>query len=180
MQPVLIPNERIVNQIYVIRGRKVMLDRDLAELYGVETGALNRAVRRNHERFPSDFMFQLTAEEFETLRCQNGSSNLKSQFGISKGRGGRRYRPYVFTEHGVAMLSSVLRSEKAIQINIMIIRAFIKMREMLASHHDLRRKVEDMERKYDKNFRVVFEALKKLLDEPIKPKNPIGFQITKK
>jgi hypothetical protein len=170
-----ISEERIVNRIYPVRGKKVMLDRDLAALYDVETGALNRAVKRNYQRFPEDFMFQLTAEEFEALRFQNGISNARSQLGISKGRGGRRYLPYAFTEQGVAMLSSVLNSERAILVNIQIIRTFTKMREMLSHYRDLREKIEALEKKYDSRFKVVFQALEQLLREEEKPKREIGF-----
>ena len=129
--------ELIGQRIYVIRSQKVMLDSDPAELYRVETKALNRAVKRNPTRFPADFMFHLTAAEADSLRCQIGTSNA--------GRGGRRTRPYVFTEHGVAMLSSVLNSERAIQMNILIVRAFVKLREVLATHRELARKMERME-----------------------------------
>jgi phage regulator Rha-like protein len=131
------PVEMIGRRIYLIRGQKVMLDSDLAELYRVETKALNRAVKRNAARFPVDFMFRLTETEATSLRCQIGTSN--------DSRGGRRYLPYAFTEHGVAMLSSVLNSERAVQMNIMIIRAFVKLREMIASHKDLARRMERLE-----------------------------------
>ncbi|MGI0016620.1 MAG: ORF6N domain-containing protein [Nitrososphaera sp.] len=172
----IVPSERIANRIFVIRGKKVMLDSDLAELYEVETGALNRAAKRNINRFPEDFMFQLSKDELEVLRCQHGTSNLRSQFGISKpGRGGRRYLPLAFTEQGVAMLSTVLKSERAIAVNIQIIRTFTKLREMLATHTELRHKIEDMERRYEGQFKVVFAALKRFLIEEEKPKRQIGF-----
>ena len=146
----LIPIERIEKLIYLIHGHKVMLDTDLAELYDVETRILVRNVKRNIDRFPKDFMFQLTKKEDEILR---------SQIGISKqGRGGRRYAPYVFTEQGVAMLSSVLNSKRAIQVNVEIMRAFVRMRQLLASHKGLMQKILDMEKKYDKQFQVVFKA----------------------
>jgi phage regulator Rha-like protein len=132
-----VPAQIIERRIYVIRSLKVMLDSDLAELYRVETKALNRAVKRNPARFPTDFMFQLTEDEAESLRCQFGTSN--------DNRGGRRYLPYAFTEHGVAMLSSVLNSERAIEMNILIIRAFVRLREVLATHRDLARKMERLE-----------------------------------
>jgi phage regulator Rha-like protein len=132
-----VPVETITRRIYLIRGQKVMLDSDLAELYQVLTKNLNKAVRRNTDRFPADFMFQLTQEEAESLRFQIGTSN--------EGRGGRRYLPYAFTEHGVAMLSSVLNSKRAVQMNILIIRAFVQLRELLASHKDLAQKIELME-----------------------------------
>lgn len=163
-----VPDDRIISQIYMIRGKKVMLDRDLAELYGVTTGNLNKAVSRNIERFPDGFMFQLSKAEFDLI-FQNGTSKW----------GGTRKPPRAFTEQGVAMLSSVLRSKRAIQVNIQIMLTFSKLREMLTSHEDLRRKIEAMEGKYDKQFRVVFEALKRLLDEPVKKKEPIGFRMKK-
>ncbi|MBF0494759.1 MAG: ORF6N domain-containing protein [Candidatus Omnitrophica bacterium] len=162
----LIPAERIENKIYLIRGHKVMIDADLAELYKVETARLTRQVRRNFDRFPPDFMFKLTAKEFENLRCQ---------FGISSW-GGRRYLPYVFTEQGVAMLSSVLNSRRAIQANIAIMRTFTKLRQMMGSHKDLKNKIEEMEKKYDGQFQLVFDALKELLAPPPAPKKgQIGF-----
>ena len=170
-----IPPERIERRILLIRGQKVMLDSDLAELYEVETKALNRAVRRNIERFPRDFMFELTAGEFESLRCHFGTSNLRSQIVTSNRRGGRRYLPLAFTEQGVAMLSSVLRSERAVQVNIAIMRAFVKLREMLASNRDLARRLEEMEQKYDAQFRVVFDAIRELMTPPAKPRRRIGF-----
>ncbi|MFA6973257.1 MAG: ORF6N domain-containing protein [Parcubacteria group bacterium] len=175
----IIPNEIIQQKIYFIRGEKVMFDKDLAELYGVETGALNRAVKRNKERFPNDFMFQLTQKEADIfLRCQIGISNeasLRSQSATSK-RGGRRYEPYVFTEQGVAMLSSALNSDRAIQVNIQIMRTFTQIRKMLIGNKELREKIERMEKKYDKNFQVVFQAIKLLLKEDAKPAKRIGFQ----
>src|SRR5262249_35728253 len=131
-----------------------MLDRDLGALYGVETKMLNRAVKRNFKRFPSDFMFQLTEDEADALRYQIGTSK--------KGRGGRRYLPYVFTEQGVAMLSSVLNSERAILVNIEIMRAFVKLRQMLASNAELSRRLDELESKYDKQFRVVFDAIRQI------------------
>jgi phage regulator Rha-like protein len=133
--------------IHVIRGQKVILDRDLADLYGVETKQLNRAVKRNLSRFPEDLMFQLTPEEAARLRCQNGTSNT--------GRGGRRYIPYAFTEHGVVMLSSVLNSERAIQMNLLIIRAFVRMRELIASNKDIAARVEKLERSHDRTASVI-------------------------
>jgi hypothetical protein len=163
----LIPVERIERSILLIRGQKVMLDNDLASLYGVETGMLVRAVKRNLDRFPADFAFQLSAEEFENLRCQ---------FGISSSWGGRRHAPYAFTEQGVAMLSSVLRSPRAVAVNIEIMRAFVRLRQMLLSHADLARKVDALEKKYDSQFKVVFDALRQLMRPPEeKPKRPIGF-----
>jgi ORF6N domain-containing protein len=165
----LIPMERIERTILLIRGQKVMLDSDLAELYGVETGALNRAVKRNASRFPLDFMFQLTLEEAETLRCQIGISN--------EARGGRRFIPYAFTEQGVAMLSSVLHSDRAVAVNIGIMRAFVKLRQMLASNAGLAHKLDAMEKKYDAQFKVVFDAIRQLMSPPAKPKREIGFHV---
>jgi len=144
-----------------------MLDRDLAELYGVEVKQLKRSVRRNIDRFPSDFMFMLSKKELENWRCQFGTSNNI--------RMGLRYSPMAFTEQGVAMLSSVLNSKRAIQVNIQIMRAFTKLRTMLLTHEDLKRKIEDMEDKYDEQFRIVFQAIKQLLQEDDKPKRKIGF-----
>ena len=164
----LISIEKIENIIYLIRGEKVMLDHDLALLYGVETKVLNRAVKRNLQRFPSDFMFQLTAEEADRLRCQIGTSN--------EGRGGRRYLPYVFTEQGVAMLSSVLNSERAILVNIEIMRAFVKLRQMLASNAELSRRLDALESKYDKQFRGVFDAIRQLMATPARGRKQIGFR----
>jgi len=143
-----------------------MLDFDLAVLYGVETKALNRAVRRNIERFPEDFMFQLSKEELNLLRCQ---------FGTSKGRGGRRYLPYAVTEQGVAMLSSVLNSKRAIKVNIEIMRVFVRLRQILASHTDLARKLETMEKKYDEEFKKVWDVIRELIAPPEPKKRPIGF-----
>lgn len=164
----LIPAAKIENAILFVRGHKVMLDSDLAELYEVETKMLNQAVKRNIHRFPSDFMFQLTQKEMESLRSQIATSN--------PGRGGRRYAPYVFTEQGVAMLSSVLNSERAVQVNIAIMRAFVRLREILATHKDLARKMEQMEQKYDKQFKVVFDVLHQLMESPTPKKRPIGFR----
>ncbi|MSR78178.1 MAG: ORF6N domain-containing protein [Candidatus Omnitrophica bacterium] len=153
-------------KIYWIRGKKVMLDSDLASLYGVATKQLNRQVKRNVGRFPEDFMFQITQDEF--LRCQIGT------FGSSQ-KGSRKYLPYVFTEHGILMLSSVLNSERAIQVNIQIMRTFSKIRQMLDAHKELRQKIEEMEQKYDSQFKVVFDALRQLLEPPEKTKRRIGF-----
>jgi ORF6N domain len=176
---------QVERRIYFIRGEKVMLDYDLAALYGVETGALNRAVKRNRERFPADFMFQLDADEWEGLRSQTGISNAQSgavgsdlrfQSGTSKaGRGGRRYLPYAFTEQGVAMLSSVLRSTRAVQVNIAIMRTFVRLREMLLSNADLARKLDMLEKKYDAQFKVVFDAIRELMTPPEPSRRRIGF-----
>lgn len=169
----IVPIERIEQCIYQVRRHKVMLDSDLAMLYGVETKALVRAVKRNISRFPADFMFQLSKVEYESfLRCQIGTSK--------DGRGGRRYLPYVFTEQGVAMLSSVLRSRRAVEVNIAIMRTFVKLREILGSNKLLRRKIEAMERKYDEQFRVVFQVLEKMCEEEQKPKPAFGFHSKKK
>jgi phage regulator Rha-like protein len=202
-----VPDERIMSQIYFIRGEKVMFDRDLAELYGVETKALNRAVKRNIDRFPKDFMFQLSEKEVnafsnfqfgslknenwkspdvasnskESLRCQIGTLNndasLRSQIvTLKKGRGQHlKYSPYVFTEQGVAMLSAVLKSKRAVAVSIQIVRTFVKLREILSTHKQLREKVELMEDKYDKSFKVVFQMIARLMKEDIEPKKRIGF-----
>lgn len=153
----ILPAERIETKIFLIRGRKVMMDRDLAELYGAETRALNQAVKRNIERFPEEFMFQLNKQEMEIWISQIVISN-KEKMGIRK-------NPLVFTEPGVAMLSSVLNSKKAIQVNIQIIKTFIKLREMIATNKDLRIKIEEMEKKYNKYFRVIFETIKSLSED---------------
>ena len=162
--------ERVERRIYMIRGHKVMLDSDLAELYGVKTEVLNQAVKRNQERFPQDFMFRLTAEEAESLR---------SQFVISKqGRGGRRYLPHAFTEQGVAMLSGVLNSRRAVQVNIAIMRAFVKLREMLAAHKELAQKLSELERKlqgHDNQIQSIFEAIRQLMAPPQPPRLRVGF-----
>lgn len=166
------PIERIQRLILLIRGEKVMLDADLAALYGVTTGNLNKAVRRNLDRFPSDFMFQLTSEETETLIFQ---------FGRSNGRGGSRHCPYAFTEQGVAMLSSVLHSPRAVQVNIAIMRAFVQLRQLLASHGELARKLADLEQRienHDASIRALFEAIRQLMTPPEPPPRPeIGFHI---
>jgi len=163
----LIPVERIEKLIYLIRDHRVMIDSDLAELYGVTTGTLNQALKRNIDRFPEDFAFQLS-EEFAALI---------SQFVISKtGRGGRRKLPWVFTEQGVAMLSSVLRSKRAVQVNVQIMRAFVRMRQLLSSHKELMEKVQAMEKKYDKQFKTVFQAIYQLMNEEEKPQRKIGFK----
>ncbi len=146
----MVPIERIASKIYLIRGIKVMLDRDLAELYNVETSLLKRAVRRNIDRFPADFMFELTKTELENWRCQFGTSKSDKM--------GLRYKPMAFTEQGVAMLSSVLKSKRAIQVNIQIMRTFTQLRKMLSTHEDLKKKIESMEKKYDEQFQIVFEA----------------------
>jgi ORF6N domain len=160
--------ERVDRTIRRVRGHNVMLDADLAALYGVETRQLVQAVTRNADRFPADFLFQLTPHEVKVLR---------SQIVISKsGRGGRRTRPYAFTEQGVAMLSSVLRSRRAVRVNIEIMRAFVRIRRMLESHADLARKLEALEEKYDVQFSVVFAAIRELMAPPRVSKKRIGFR----
>src|SRR3990170_4842359 len=165
----LIPTEVIELKIMLIRGQKVMLDRDLAQLYGVETRVLNQAVRRNLDRFPDDFMFSLTREEITRI----------SQFVISSSASLETLKfsknVMVFTEYGIAMLSSVLNSDRAIEVNILIMRAFVKLREMIASHKDLAKRLDEMEKKYDAQFRVVFDAIRELMIPPDEDKRKIGF-----
>ncbi len=159
--------ETIVMKIWEFRGKKVMLDSDLAKLYEVPTKVLIQAVKRNIRRFPADFMFQFTKKEVVSLRSQIVTSK----------RGGRRYLPYAFTQEGVAMLSSVLNSERAIMVNIQIMRAFVQLRRMLLTNAGLKRKIEEMEKKYDKQFAIVFQAIKQLLEPPlVKEKRIIGFR----
>ena len=167
----VLPIERIAAKIYLLRGEKVMLSPDLAELYLVEPRALIQAVKRNLERFPEDFMFQLSAEEF---------ADLKSQIVISSWGGARRARPYAFTEQGVAMLSSVLRSKRAVQVNVEIMRTFVRLRRMLAEHADLARKLAALEKKYDVQFKAVFDAIRQLMEPPAAPRRPIGFRTSEK
>lgn len=164
----IIPSELIISKIYIIRGKKVMLDRDLAALYGVKTMVLNQAVRRNIRRFPEDFMFQLTDEENESL---------KSQIVILEtGRGKySKFRPLVFAEQGVTMLACILNSERSIAVNIQIIRTFTRLREMIADSTTLRNKIEEMEQRYDEQFRVVFEAMRQMLDDEGESPGLIGF-----
>lgn len=158
--------EAIAGRIVMLRSERVLLDADLAELYGVETKTLNRAVKRHRDRFPPDFMFQLTGEETGNLRYQIGTSNW----------GGRRYLPQAFTEQGVAMLSSVLHSKRAVMVNVEIMRAFVRIRRLLASHADLARKLAALERRYDAQFKAVFDAIRKLMSPPEPPrKRRIGF-----
>ncbi len=163
----IVPQEIIESKIIIIRGKKVMLDKDFAALYGVETFNLNKAVKRNIDRFPEDFMFQLSNEEFK---------NLIFHFGISSW-GGTRKLPYAFTENGVAMLSSVLNSKRAIQVNIQIMRTFTKLREFILTHKELQKKIEDMEKKYDHQFKIVFDAIKQLLAPQEPKKKKIGFEV---
>lgn len=177
--------------IYEIRGQKVMLDNELAELYGIETRSLNQAVVRNHDRFPKDFMFDLSEEEETSLKSQIVTSNLviltekrslKSQFVISN-RGGRRKRSKVFTEHGILMLSSVLKSERAVSVNIQIMRMFVEMRKAMINFEQLRYRLDKMEQDYDQQFKVVFEAIQKILDyeqqAEQKSEKALGFDLTK-
>lgn len=163
----LIPVERIEGVILRVRGERVILDSDIAVLYGVTVGRLNEAVKRNLDRFPDDFMFQLTSEEVSRLRYQIGTSS----------RGGRRYLPYAFTEQGVAMLSGVLRSEQAVKVNVEIMRAFVRLRRMVNEQAELARKLDDLEERYDEQFKVVFDALRELMAPPEdSEERPIGFE----
>ena len=166
--PAVVAAVDIGSRIVTVRGRRVMLDADLAALYGLPTKALVQAVKRNLERFPPDFMLQLTDAEFE---------NLRSQFATSSQWGGRRYPPYAFTEQGVAMLSSVLRSKRAVQVNIEIMRAFVRLRRLLASHKDLARKLRELEQRYDGQFKLVFDAIRGLMSQPEIKRRRIGFLI---
>lgn len=168
----LIPMEIIASKIYLVRGMKVMLDRDLSELYGIETKRLKEQVRRNIERFPGDFMFELTKKELSNWRSQFATSNQEIM--------GLRIPPFAFTEHGVLMLSSVLKSKRAVQVNIQIMRAFTQLRKMLSTHEDLKRKIESMEKKYDQQFKIVFDAIKQLLETEDTPKKKIGFTVREK
>jgi len=161
----LIPIERIEQKIYVIRGERVMLDSDLAEIYGVTTKRLNEQVKRNIKRFPEDFMFQLTAEELEDMRSQIATASKRNV----------RFPPYVFTEHGAIMAANVLSSERAVEASVQVVRAFVKLRGLLASNAELAKKFEALEKKYDAQFRVVFDAIRKLMMPPDAPKRKIGF-----
>jgi len=166
-----LPPAVIERKIYLLRRQKVMLDSDLAVLYGVETKQLNKAVRRNLERFPSDFMFQLTPAEARALRFQIGTSS-------GGAHGGRRYLPYVFTQEGVAMLSSVLKSPRAVKVNIAIMRAFVRLREILATNRELAAKVEEMERRYDTHFKAIFEVIQALMAPPQESaRGEMGFRV---
>ena len=164
----LIPSERIEHAIFLIRGEKVMLDRDLATLYGVSTSVLKQAVRRNIARFPNDFMFVLNASEFKIWRSQFVISNAD--------RKGLRYAPMAFTEHGILMLSTVLNSERAVRVNIEIMRAFVRLRQIIASDADLSRRLDELEKKYDHQFKVVFEAIRQLIEPPPADRKQIGFR----
>jgi hypothetical protein len=165
-----VPVGLIERRIYFVRGQKIMIDRDLAGLYRVETKILNRAVKRNGARFPDDFMFQLTTEETEDLRCQIGTSSW----------GGRRYLPYVFTEHGAVMLASVLNSKRAVDMSILVVRAFIMLREVMVTHKELARKVENLERnqtEHGQSIAAIYGMVKKLIAPPAKRRRPMGFPI---
>ena len=174
MSKKVIPIERIAQRIRHLRGEKVLFDSDLAQLYGVTTGNLNKAVNRNRHRFPSDFMFQLTAEE---------AKRLIFQFGISKSRGGRRHMPYAFTEQGVAMLSSVLNSERGVKVNIAIMRAFVRLRQTLETNRELARNFSGLERrvgKHDEEIAAIIEAIRQLMAPVEKPRREIGFHVREK
>jgi len=163
----IIPSPLITQKIYFVRSNRVMLDTDLAKLYGVATKNLNRAVKRNAERFPLDFMFQLSPDELQNLRFQTGTSRRE--------HGGRRFAPYAFTEQGIAMLSSVLHSQRAVQVNVAIMRTFVRLREMLSTHEDLRRKIDALEKRYDARFQAVFDTIRQMLETPVPMKKAIGF-----
>lgn len=181
---VVILEERIEKKIYLIRGQKVMLDHDLAEIYEVETKQLVRAVKRNISRFPEDFMFRLSYPEVRNLKCQNGTSSLQADAIITNSaseslrfsaHGGARTLPYAFTEHGIVMLSSVLRSDRAVAVNIQIVRTFIRLRQLLASHVELAKQLTALENRYDAQFKVVFDAIRELMSPPPSPRRRIGF-----
>jgi hypothetical protein len=173
-----VPIERVETVILFIRGQKVIIDRELARLYGVSTKVLNQAVRRNLNRFPEDFMFQLTTDETRAWWQEFGNPRLRSQNVTLKPRRGQhiKYRPYAFTEHGILMLSSILRSERAVQVNIQIMRTFVRLRQMLASNAELARELAELERKYDRQFKVVFEAIRQLMTPPLSKAKQIGFR----
>lgn len=179
--PLKLKQDNIAQLVFFVRGEKVMLDSDLAMLYGVEARVLNQAVARNRERFPADFMFRLSPEENNVLRSQFVTSsagrkvNSSQTVMSSRKHRGRRYRPYAFTEQGVAMLSSVLRSPRAVEVNIAIMRTFVQLRRLMDSNRDLARKIEALENKYDEQFAVVFAAIKELIAPPLPPKKQIGF-----
>jgi hypothetical protein len=164
----IIPSEIIEQRIFIIRDQKVMLDFHIAELYQVETKTLKRAVRRNKDRFPEDFCFELTQQEYTSLRYQLGT--------LKRGEHSK-YLPFAFTEQGIAMLSGILQSPRAVQVNIAIMRSFVRLRQVLAAHKDLVQKLEEMEKKYDKQFQIVFDAIRQILTPPEKPKRGIGFHV---
>jgi hypothetical protein len=167
METLSLPELEISSRICWLRGQKVLLDFDIANLYGIETKMLKRQVKRNLARFPADFMFELTPEEWENLRCQNGTSRW----------GGIRYAPFAFTEQGVAMLSSVISNERAIEVNIAIMRVFVQMRHLLAGQADLWQKIEQLENHYDQQFATVFEAIRQLMRPELPERKPIGFKV---
>lgn len=178
--PTLISPEAIAPMVHWLRHEKIMLDSDLAELYGVEVRVLNQAVKRNIERFPADFMFQLSEDELDSLKSptvtsKNARSSLRSQIVILKRGRHRKYLPYAFTEQGVAMLSSVLRSPRAVEVNIAIMRTFVQLRRLMDSNRDLARKIGDMEKKYDDQIRVIFDAIRQLISQPTQPSRELGF-----
>jgi len=158
---------RVEHVILTLRAERVILDADLARLYGVPTKRLNEQVRRNRARFPPDFMFQLNAKEAAALRSQIATSKL--------GRGGARYRPFAFTEHGTIMAANVLNSPRAVETSVLVVRAFVRLRQLAATHADLRRRMEDLERKYDRQFKVVFDAIRALMSPPVRAQRRIGF-----
>ena len=163
-----VPIERVESAILLIRGEKVILDSDLAALYGVSTARLNQQVNRNLDRFPGDFMFRLSEEEFKDLILQNATSK--------KGRGGRRKLPYVFTEHGAIMAANVLNSKRAVQASVQVVRAFVKLRQLLTSNAELARKLDDLEKEYDQRFKIVFDAIRQLMTPPPAKSKHIGFR----
>ncbi|MFN3528664.1 MAG: ORF6N domain-containing protein [Bacteroidia bacterium] len=167
METTLLSELEISHRICWLRGQKVLLDFDIASLYGIETKQLKRQVKRNLSRFPADFMFELTPEEWENLRYQSGTSSW----------GGIRYPPFAFTEQGVAMLSSVISSEQAIEVNIAIMRVFVQMRRMLEQHADLQQKLDKLEQRYDEQFAVVFEAIRQLMQPEMQERKPIGYRV---
>jgi len=162
--------------IVTLRDERVILDSDLARIYGVTTGALNRAVKRNRERFPEDFVFELTAEESLVLRCQSGISKMEPSAG-GPGRGGRRYLPYAFTEHGAVMVANVLQSPRAVEMSVFVVRAFIRLRRSLAGYPAISRRLDDLEKKYDAQFKVVFDAIRALMAAPEPRRRAIGFRV---
>lgn len=183
MTPPIVAVDTVSGRIHLVRGQRVMLDADLAELYGVATKVFNQAIKRNIERFPADFMFQLTAEEHDSLRSQIVTSNaidpLRSQtVTLKTGRGGRRYLPYVFTEHGAIMAASVLNSPQAVEMSVFVVRAFVQLRELLASSRELADRLDDLERKlstHDQAIAGLIDAIRRLTSVPAKPNRPIGF-----
>ena len=176
----IIPVDRIERLILLIRGQRVMIDRDLAALYEVPTKVLNQAVKRNKGRFPEDFMFQLNQEEAKTLGTELMDARLRSQNVTLKRGQHMKYRPYAFNEHGILMLSSVLHSERAVQVNIAIMRAFVRLRQILASNAGLERRLNELEKNYDAQFKVVFDAIRRLMAPAERPPKKIGFHLREK